>query len=82
MKGKFDNWVFGCDVCQDVCPLNRFSKPHKEDAFTPITEILNLSTIDWEQMTETGFRNIFKHSPLKRTKYSGLQRNIRFIKND
>ncbi len=82
MKGKFDNWVFGCDVCQDVCPWNRFSKPHKEDAFTPITEILNLSTIDWEQMTETGFRNIFKHSPLKRTKYSGIQRNIRFIKND
>src|SRR5690606_6909818 len=52
MKGKFDNWAFGCDICQDVCPWNRFSSPTKETAFTPIPEILNLSTKEWEEMTE------------------------------
>ena len=82
MKGKFDNWVFGCDVCQNVCPWNRFSKPHNEHAFTPIAEILNLSNNEWEQMSEESFRKIFKESPLKRTKYAGIQRNIRFIKPD
>jgi epoxyqueuosine reductase len=80
MQGKFQNWMFGCDICQDVCPWNRFSKPHKEIQFTPIPEILNLTTHEWEQMTEETFRKIFKHSPLKRTKYMGIQRNLRFIK--
>ncbi|MDH7461448.1 tRNA epoxyqueuosine(34) reductase QueG [Chitinophagaceae bacterium 26-R-25] len=81
MKGKFDDWMFGCDTCQDVCPWNRFSKPNTEAAFTPIPEILNLSTQDWEHMTEDSFKKIFKHSPLKRTKFKGIQRNLHFIKD-
>ncbi len=79
MKGRFRNWMFGCDICQDVCPWNRFSKPHAEAAFTPIPEILNLSTKEWEEMTEENFKTIFRHSPIKRTKFSGVQRNLRFI---
>lgn len=79
MKNKFDDWMFGCDICQDVCPWNRFSKPNNEIAFTPIPEILNLSTKEWESMTEESFKKIFKHSPLKRTKFKGIQRNIRFL---
>lgn len=79
MKGKFDNWMFGCDVCQDVCPWNRFSKVTKEQQFTPIPEILNLTTSQWEELSEETFRQIFKNSPLKRTKFAGIQRNLRFI---
>ena len=79
MKGKFDNWMFGCDVCQDVCPWNRFSKPHNEEAFRPIPEILDLNTREWAEMTEDSFRKIFKNSPLKRTKFKGIQRNLKFI---
>ena len=79
MKDKFQNWMFGCDVCQDVCPWNRFSKPHNEAAFAPIPEILNLSTKEWQALSEESFRQIFKHSPLKRSKYSGIQRNVKFI---
>lgn len=79
MKGKFDNWMFGCDTCQDVCPWNRFSKPHNEPAFAPIPEILNLTNAQWEEMTEEEFKIIFKNSPLKRTKYSGIKRNLKFI---
>ncbi len=80
MKGKFENWVFGCDICQDICPWNRFSKPNTEPAFKPIPEILNLSNTEWEEMSEEVFKNIFNHSPLKRTKYNGMQRNLKFIK--
>ena len=80
MDGKFDNWMFGCDVCQDVCPWNRFSKPNTEPAFTPIPAILNFSTSQWEEMTEEAFKQIFKHSPLKRSKYAGIKRNLHFIK--
>lgn len=79
MKGRFDNWMFGCDTCQDVCPWNRFSKPHQEVDFMPLPEILNLQTNEWEEMTEAAFRSIFKHSPLKRSKYAGIQRNLKFI---
>jgi len=79
MKGKFQDWLFGCDTCQDVCPWNRFSKPTRETAFAPIPAILNFSTADWEELTEEGFREIFRHSALKRTKYAGIQRNLRFI---
>ncbi len=82
MKDKFQNWMFGCDVCQDVCPWNRFSKPHNEVAFTPIPEILNLSTKEWQALTEESFRQIFKHSPLKRSKYKGIQRNVKFIEGE
>jgi epoxyqueuosine reductase len=80
MKGKFDNWLFGCDTCQDVCPWNRFSKPHQEVDFTPINEVLNFSLNDWEMLTEESFKTIFKNSPIKRSKYQGIQRNLQFIK--
>jgi epoxyqueuosine reductase len=81
MKGKFENWTFGCDTCQDVCPWNRFSKPTTEIAFTPIPEILNLGTKEWEAMSKETFQQLFRHSPLKRSKWEGLQRNIRFIQS-
>ena len=79
MQGKFDNWMFGCDVCQDVCPWNRFSKPTREAGFAPIPEILNLTTQEWEDMTEETFKEVFKNSPLKRSKFAGIQRNLRFL---
>ncbi len=80
MKGKFDNWMFGCDTCQDVCPWNRFSEGTKEEAFTPIPAILNFTFNQWEELTEENFKEIFKHSPLKRSKYKGIKRNLHFIK--
>jgi epoxyqueuosine reductase len=79
MKGKFDNWMFGCDICQDVCPWNRFSKPHHENAFTPLPEVLNFSTKEWEELTEESFRKIFKNSPISRAKFNGIKRNLKFI---
>ena len=79
VKGKFDNWAFGCDICQDVCPWNRFSKPTDETGFNPITEVLNLSTKEWEAMSEETFKKLFKHSAISRTKWKGMQRNIKFI---
>ena len=79
MHGKFDDWMFGCDTCQDVCPWNRFSKPHTEEAFTPLNEILTYNTSDWEMLTEESFKDIFRHSPIKRTKYAGIRRNLRFL---
>jgi epoxyqueuosine reductase len=79
MKGKFDGWIFGCDVCQDVCPWNSFSKAHHEEAFRPVPEILDLTVNEWEEMTEENFKKMFKHSPLKRTKYLGIQRNLKFV---
>jgi epoxyqueuosine reductase len=82
MKGKFDNWMFGCDTCQDVCPWNRFSTPTKEMQFTPLPEILDLSTREWEMMTEESFRKIFKDSPLRRSKFKGIQRNLQFLQSD
>ncbi|PZF73547.1 tRNA epoxyqueuosine(34) reductase QueG [Taibaiella soli] len=77
---KMDGWMFGCDVCQDVCPWNRFAKPNHEPAFTPVPEILNLSTSQWQEMTDESFRRIFKNSPLKRSKWQGIQRNLQAIK--
>jgi epoxyqueuosine reductase len=79
LKNKFDGWMFGCDICQDVCPWNRFSKPHEETGFNPLPEILNLSTREWEAMTEESFKKIFKDSPLRRSKFKGIQRNLKFI---
>ena len=80
MKGSFDDWAFGCDICQDVCPWNRFSKPHKEPLFNPNPDLLSLTKKDWEEITEETFKVVFKNSPIKRTKFSGLKRNIDFIK--
>lgn len=79
MKGQFDDWMFGCDTCQDVCPWNRFSKAHQEAEFTPVPAILNFSTRDWEELTEEAFKNIFRHSPLKRSKFAGIRRNLDFL---
>jgi epoxyqueuosine reductase len=80
MEGRFDNWMFGCDVCQDVCPWNRFSKPTKENHFSPIPAVLNFSSNDWEELTEESFKAIFKNSAIRRTKYSGIKRNLQFVK--
>ena len=78
--GKFDDWMFGCDICQDVCPWNRFSKPHSEPLFNPHPEMLAMTKKDWEEITEDVFKKIFQKSAVKRTKYSGLKRNIKFLK--
>lgn len=80
MKGRFDNWMFGCDICQDVCPWNRFSRPATEEGFTPLPELLNLGTKEWEELSEEMFRKIFRNSPLSRSKYKGIQRNINFLR--
>lgn len=81
MKGKFDDWMFGCDVCQDVCPWNKFSKAHEEPLFNPNPELLSYSKKDWEEITDDIFKKIFKNSAVKRTKLEGLQRNIQFLKD-
>jgi len=81
MKGKFDDWAFGCDICQDVCPWNRFSKETEEPNFTPLPELLNLTTKEWEAMTEETFKKLFKDSAINRTRWKGMQRNIRFLQN-
>lgn len=77
---SYKDWMFGCDVCQEVCPWNRFAQPHQEPSFAPLQEILELSTGAWEAMTEEFFKEVFRRSPLKRARYSGIQRNLRFIK--
>ncbi len=79
-KNKMDNWAFGCDVCQDVCPWNRFSMPHNEPQFNNQTGLLNLTNDEWYELTEETFNTVFKHSAVKRTKYKGLKRNLEFIK--
>ncbi len=80
MKGKFDDWAFGCDICQDVCPWNKFSKPHSEPLFNPNPEVLSMTKKDWEEITEETFKTVFKNSAVKRTKFEGFKRNINFIK--
>ncbi len=80
MKGQLDDWMFGCDVCQDVCPWNKFSKPHSEPLFSPYPELLSYTKKDWEEITEETFAKVFPNSPLKRTKLDGLKRNITFLK--
>ncbi|GAB2487200.1 tRNA epoxyqueuosine(34) reductase QueG [Algoriphagus taiwanensis] len=77
--GKMENWVFGCDICQDVCPWNRFSRPHHESAFLPHPDLEGFSNKDWIEMTEETFRKVFGKSAVKRTKFAGLKRNIDFI---
>ncbi len=79
-SGKMDDWMFGCDVCQDVCPWNRFSKPHREPLFNPHPELLSNSKKEWEEITQEVFQEIFQKSAVKRTQFSGLLRNINFIK--
>jgi epoxyqueuosine reductase len=78
-KQKMDNWMFGCDICQDVCPWNRFAVPHQEEHFKPAAELLHLNQQDLIEMTDEVFAKVFKNSAVKRTKYSGLKRNIEFL---
>ncbi len=78
-KGKMEDWMFGCDICQDVCPWNRFSKPHQQEKFKPNSALKNLEKSDWTELSQEVFSEIFKKSPIKRTKFAGLQRNIEFI---
>ena len=80
VKGKFEDWIFGCDICQDVCPWNRFSKPHNEPLFNPHPQLLDLSKKDWNEITQETFLEVFKNSAVKRTKLAGLVRNISFVK--
>ncbi|EOZ96583.1 Epoxyqueuosine (oQ) reductase QueG [Indibacter alkaliphilus LW1] len=78
-RGKMENWVFGCDICQDVCPWNRFSQNHSEPEFLPNPELLGFGKSDWQEMTAETFGKVFKKSALKRTKFEGLKRNIKFL---
>ncbi len=80
-KGKMDNWMFGCDICQDVCPWNSFSTPHQEEQFNPHPDLLHLNKKDWEEITDDVFSKLFKKSAVKRTKLVGLKRNINFLKS-
>ncbi|HEY1031641.1 MAG TPA: tRNA epoxyqueuosine(34) reductase QueG [Flavipsychrobacter sp.] len=80
LEDKMQGWMFGCDICQDVCPWNRFSKPNHEKPFTPIPEVLNLSLAEWENLGEETFRRVFKDSPIKRSKWQGMLRNIQAVK--
>jgi len=79
-QGKFADWAFGCDICQDVCPWNRFSKAHNEPLFDPHPDMPSMKKKDWEEITEEVFQKIFRKSAVKRTKFSGLTRNIQFLK--
>jgi epoxyqueuosine reductase len=78
-SGKMDNWMFGCDVCQDVCPWNRFSKITQESRFKPNPMLLELKSNDWQELNEEVFNQLFKLSAVKRTKITGLKRNIKFL---
>jgi epoxyqueuosine reductase len=78
-SGKFDNWMYGCDICQQVCPINSQASPHHEPAFEPKAELLSMTRREWQELTEEHFKNLFKGSAVKRTKYSGLKRNIEFL---
>ena len=80
VKGQFENWAFGCDICQEVCPWNRFSTPHSEADFVPNSELMQLSKADWEEITEEVFNKLFEVSAVKRTGFNGLKRNIEFLK--
>lgn len=82
MRGMFEDWMFGCDICQDVCPWNRFATPHKQPLFNPHPDLLDMDKGDWEELTQETFGRVFQKSAVKRTKFSGLTRNIAFLKND
>ena len=78
-KGKFENWIFGCDICQQVCPWNRFSEPHNEPAFRLSDKLRRINKQNWDELSEDEFRELFRKSPLKRSRYEGIRRNIDFI---
>ena len=78
-KDKMEGWMFGCDICQQVCPWNRFSQPHSEPLFEPHNDLLDMSKNEWIELTEEVFKDLFKKSAVKRTKFAGLKRNIAFL---
>jgi len=78
-EGQMGSWMFGCDICQQVCPWNRFAKEHNEPAFAPHDQLLDMTKDDWQELTEETFRRVFKKSAVKRTKYRGLKRNINYL---
>ena len=78
-EGKFEDWVFGCDICQEVCPWNKFSKPHHEESFTPSKSLKDLTKQSWDEITEDVFQDIFRQSALKRTGFKGIKRNVEFV---
>jgi len=81
-SGNFRNWAFGCDICQQVCPWNKFSTPHTEPDFNPRPELMELPAAEWDELTEERFEKLFFGSPVKRTKYAGLMRNVRYLKRN
>ena len=81
VEGKFENWIFGCDICQDVCPWNRFSAAHQEELFDPSNDLEKMSAKDWLDISEEVFKKVFKKSAIKRAGFKGLNRNINFIKS-
>jgi len=81
-KNKFENWAFGCDICQDVCPWNRFAKKHSEPMFEPSGELMNMKANEWHELTEEIFEELFKNSPVQRTKFEGLKRNLKFVQTE
>lgn len=81
-KGKMDNWAFGCDICQQVCPWNSFSQPHNEPEFEPHPDLMTMDARQWHEITEDVFKQLFKNSPVKRTGYKGLKRTLTFLKGD
>ena len=80
-KGKMGNWMFGCDICQDVCPWNKFSVLHTEPAFIPHHDLLGINSAEWQEITQDTFNKVFKNSAVKRTKFKGLKKNIDFLRN-
>ena len=80
VKGQFDNWAFGCDICQEVCPWNRFSTPHSEPAFEPNSALMQLKKDEWHEITEDVFNRLFEASAVQRTAFKGLKRNLEFLK--
>lgn len=79
LNKKASNWIFGCDICQDVCPWNRFSQPHQHIELEPYSEILAFSINDWMQLDESTFNKVFRDSPMKRTKWKGMIRNLKLF---
>ncbi|GJM28552.1 MAG: epoxyqueuosine reductase [Cyclobacteriaceae bacterium] len=79
VAGKFENWIFGCDICQEVCPWNRFSKPHDEPKFLPIEDLFGMDRDKWKDLDRETYQSLFKGSAVKRAKFEGLKRNIRFV---
>lgn len=81
-SGQLQGWAFGCDICQQVCPWNRFSTPHQEPEFEPRSALMDLTADEWYGMSEVLFDELFHGSAVKRTKYTGLMRNLRFLRTD